>query len=349
MANMNYRVFPLRSSASFAPLRLTDVSSFVAPILVVLSCTLTAGSVCAQPTTAGTAYPSKAIRIVTGGTGSNSDLISRLLAQGLTGIVGQPVIVDNRPSGVILGEIVARAAPDGYTLLVSGSSFWLAPYMQDKLPWDPVSDFLPVILATSTPNIIAVHPAVPVKSVKDLIGAAKARPGELNYASGSTGSTPHLAAELFKAMAGVNITRINYKGSGPALQDLIGGQVQVMFPTGPSAMPHVKAGRLRVLAVTSAQPSALVPGVPTVAATGVPGYEMVSFTGMFAPAKTPKSLITRLNQDAVRMLGVPESKERFLNAGAETVGGTPDQFGAAVKSEMARLGKLIRDAGIRAE
>ena len=312
---------------------------------------LDASAASAQTASTGSAqpFPTKAIRIVTGGTGSNSDLISRLFAQGLTGIVGQQVIVDNRPSGVILGEIVARAAPDGYTLLVSGSSFWLAPFLQDKLPWNPIRDFSPVILATSTPNIIAIHPAQPVKSVKELIAMAKAKPGELNYASGSTGSTPHLAAELFKAMAGVNITRINYKGSGPALQDLIGGQVQVMFPTGPSAMPHVKAGRLRVLAVTSAQPSALVPGVPTVAATGVPGYEMVSFTGMFAPAKTPKTLIGRLNLESTRVLNVPETRERFLNAGAETVGGTAEQFGAAVKSEMARLGKLIKDAGIRAE
>ena len=294
-------------------------------------------------------YPARPVRIVTGGTGSNSDFAARVIAQALTGALRQQVIVENRPSGVILGEIVAKASPDGYTLLVSGSSFWLAPFLQPKLPWDPVKDFAPVILAASAPNLVVVHPSMTVKSVTELIALAKARAGELDYASGSTGSTPHLAAELFKAMAGVDITRINYKGSGPAINDLLGGRVPLMFPAAGSVIPHVKAGRLRALAVTSAQPSALVPGLPTVAASGVPGYEFASLTGMFAPVKTPRALIDRLNQETASALNRTDVKERFLISGVEAVGSSPEQFGAIVRGEMARLGKVIKDAGIQNE
>ncbi len=294
-------------------------------------------------------YPAKPVRFVTGGAGSNSDFIARVLGQGLSGSWGQQVIVDNRPSGVILGEIVARSAPDGYTLLVSGSSFWLAPFLQDKLTWHPTRDFAPVVLASSAPNLVVVNPNFAAKSIRELIAMAKARPGEINYASGSPGSTPHLSAELFKAMAGVNIMRINYKGSGTAINDVISGQVPVMFPAAASVIPHVKSGRMRALAVTSAQPSDLVPGLPTVAATGLPGYEFVSLTGVFAPVATPPALIARMNQEMVKVLARSDVKERYFNTGVEAMGGTPEQFGATVKSEMTRLGKVIKDAGIREE
>ncbi len=294
-------------------------------------------------------YPNKPIRIVTGGVGSNSDVITRVLAQALSATLGQQVITDNRPSGVILGEIVAKAAPDGYTLLLSSSAFWLAPYLREKLPWHPVKDFLPVAMVASTPNLVVVHPTFAAKSIKELIAMAKARPGEINYASGSPGSSPHLSAEWFKVMAGVDIMRINYKGSGTAITDVIGGQVPLMFPAAGTVTGHIKAGRMRALAITSAQPSALVPGVPTVAATGLPGYEYLSLSGAFAPATTPRAIIVRLNQEVANVLARTEVRERYFNAGLETVGGTPEQCDTTMKSEMTRLGKMIRDAGIREE
>jgi tripartite-type tricarboxylate transporter receptor subunit TctC len=194
-----------------------------------------------------------------------------------------------------------------------------------------------------------VHPALPVNSIKELIALAKAKPGALNYASGGVGTTPHLAAELFKAMAGVNIVHIPYKGAGPAISDLIGGQVQLMFPNAAAVGPHLKSGKLRALAVTSSQPTALVPGLPTVAASGLPGFSSVLIVGMFVPAKTPATLINRLNQEIVRVLNNPEVKEKLFNTGSDVVGSSPEQFAAAIKSEVARLGKVIKDVGIKAE
>ncbi len=297
----------------------------------------------------GQAFPSKVVRIVTGGTGSNGDFASRLLAQGLTQALGQQVIVENRPSGIILGEIVAKAPADGHTLLVTGSSFWLAPYLQNNVPWDPVQDFAPITLAASSPNLVVVHPSLPVKSIPELVALAKARPGELNYASGTTGSMPHLAAELFKQMARVNIVRINYKGAGLALTDTIGGQMQLMFPNAGGAAPHVKSGRLRALAVTTAQPTPLFPGVPTVAAAGLPGYELATINGVFAPARTPLAVIDRLQQEFTRQLALPDIREKFLATGVESIGSRPEQLAAAVRREMTLFGKLIREAGVRAD
>jgi len=308
--------------------------------MAVCATMLGAGNACGQD------FPNRPIRIVTAEAGGGLDLASRVLAQGLTRNLGQQVIVENRPTGIVVGEIVAKATPNGHTLLVTGSSFWLAPFLHDKLPWDPVKDFLPVTLAANTPNLVVVHPAVAAKSISELIALAKAKPGELNYASGSIGSTPHLAPELFKRMASVDIVRVPYKGSGPALIDLIAGQVQVMFPTATGGLPHVKAGRLRALAVTSARPSALVPGLPTVA-EALPGYESGVMYGVFVPARTPDAIVRRLNQESVRFLNTPEARERYFSAGVEVVGSSPEQLAAAVKSEMARMGKIIRDAGIR--
>jgi tripartite-type tricarboxylate transporter receptor subunit TctC len=295
----------------------------------------------------GQNYPNKPIRIVASAAGGSGDFAARLIAQGLSGALSQQVVVDNR-GGVIPGEIVSKAPPDGYTLLIDAASFWIGPLLQET-PYDPVKDFAPVTLTDSAPNVLVVNPSLPVKSVKELIALAKARPGELNYGSSSTGSTPHLAAELFNMMAGVKIVRVPFKGSGPAVISLLGGQVQLMFATAGSVAPHVKSGRLRALAVASLQPSALAPGLPTIAASGVPGYEAVAFEGMFAPAKTPVAIIDRLNQEIVRVLNRAEVKERFFNAGVETVGSTPEEFAAAIKSNVAKWGKLIKDAGIRDE
>jgi tripartite-type tricarboxylate transporter receptor subunit TctC len=303
---------------------------------------LGAGLACGQN------YPNKPIRIVTSEPGGGSDFTARVLAQGLTVSLGQQVIVDNRAGTITATQIMTKAAADGYTLLSYNNSLWTLPLLQ-KMFYDPVRDFSPIILATRSPNILVVHPSVPVHSVRELIAFAKASPGKLNYASGTVGSSNHLAAELFKALAGVNIARIAYKGSGFAVSDLIGGQVQLMFATAGSVAQHVKSGRLRALAVTSAQPSALAPGLPTLAASGVPGYESVTMYGMYAPANSPAMLINRLNREADRFLDMPDTKERFFNAGVETVGGSPQDFAAAIKSDMARLGKLIKDTGIRAE
>lgn len=291
-------------------------------------------------------FPTKPIRIVSAEIGGGNDFAARIVAQGLGGL-GQPVIVENRPSGVIPGSIVAKARPDGHTLLAYGVSLWMAPFLQDDIPYNPVRDFAPVTLVANSPGVLVVYPGLPVKSASELIALAKAKPGQLNYASTSTGSPPHLAAELFKFMAGVDIVRILYKGMGPALIDLMSGQVHLTFGTASSATPHIRTGRLRALAVTSANPTAVFPGLPTLAST-LPGYEAGSIYAVFVPAKTPVAIINRLNREIVRHLQTAEVKERFLNVGVDVVGSSPAELAAAVKSDMVRLGKMIKDAGIRA-
>ncbi len=293
-------------------------------------------------------FPMKPIRFVTSELGGGSDFVARLVASGLAPNLGQQIIVDNRPSGVIPGETVTKAPPDGYTLLVYGGAFWLAPLLQDKLPYDVVKDFTPITMLGTSPNILVVNPSMPVKSVKELIALARAKPGMLNYSSAGIASSTHLAAELFNSMAAVNIVRINYKGTGQAVNDLVSGQVHLSFPNPPSAAHHVKSGRLRALAVTSAQPSAIFPALPTIAASGVPGYESGSSFGLFGPAKLSAALTNQLNQETVRILSAADVKERFLSVGVETMGGTSDAFAAKIKSEMTRMGKVIRDAGIKA-
>ena len=292
-------------------------------------------------------YPVKPVRIVTSEIGGGTDFAARIVAQSLSGSLGQQVVVDNR-STLAATLFVSKAAPDGYTLLVSGSSFSVVPLLE-KTAYDPVRDFAPITLLVRALSILVVHPSLPVKSVKELIALAKAKPGELNYAAGSIGSTPHLAAELFNSMAGVNIVRINYKGTGPALNDLIAGQVQMMFPASGGVAPHIRSGRLRALAVTGPQPSALFSRLPTVSASGLPGYESVGMTGLVAPAGTPAAIIRRLNQDVVRILAQEDVKQKFFNGGVEPIGNSPEEFAAAIKSNMVMLGKVIKDAGIRTE
>jgi tripartite-type tricarboxylate transporter receptor subunit TctC len=294
----------------------------------------------------GQDFPSKPIRLVANAAGGSGDFAARLIAQGITGSLGQPVIIDNRPSGQIQAETVTKATPDGHTLLVAGGSIIILPLLQ-RTSYDPVKDFSPVTLATREPAVVAVFPALPAKSIKELIALARTKPGELNYSSGQAGSSNHLAAELFKSMAGVSITHIAYKGTGPLLSALMGGEVQLAFPSAPSAAPHIKSGRLRALAVPSSEPSALAPGLPTVAASGVPGYESVSMTAIFAPAKTPDAVIKRLIHEMVLYLRTAEAKEQLFNSGSETVASTPAELAAAVTADMDRLGKVIRDAGLK--
>lgn len=290
-------------------------------------------------------YPNRPIRVVTAAVGGGIDFTARLVAHGLTGSLGQQVIVDNRGGTNVAPQTVAKATPDGYTILVHNNTVWIAPLL-DKVPYDYEQELAPISLTSRSPNILVVHPSLPVNSVRELIVLGKARPGEINYASGPIGASNHLAAELFKALAGVNLVRIGYKGGGPALNDLISGQVPVMFATTGSVTAHVRSGKLKGLAVTSAEPSALAPGLPTVAASGVPGYVSEAIYGMFAPAKTPVAIINRLHQETARFLGMPETKQRFFNSGVEVVGNSPQEFAAVIKSEANRLGKVIKSAGI---
>ena len=295
----------------------------------------------------GQDYPNKPIRTFTSPAGGSSDIAGRIIMQAISSPLGQQMIIENR-AGLIAAETVMRAPPDGYTLLFYSSGLWILPLLQST-PYDPVKDFLPITLAVSTPNILVVHPSLPVRTIKELIALAKARPGELNYASGPTGASNHLAAELFKAMADVNMVRVTYRGGGPANIALIGGEVQLMFTTAGSGGAYVKSGRLKALAVTSAQPSALAPGLPTVAASGLPGYESAGTSALFAPAKTSATIINRLNQEVVRALNGVDLREKLFNSGTEVVGNSPEELAAKIKSEMATSGKLIKDAGIRAE
>jgi hypothetical protein len=291
-------------------------------------------------------WPLKPVRIITAEPGTGNDLIARLIVPYLSNAFGQQFIVDNR--GLVAVDMVAKAAPDGYTLLSYGPPLWLTPLLR-QVSYDPLRDLAPITLAGSSPNILAIHPSVPAKSVSELLLLAKQRPGELNYSSSSTGSSPHLAAELFKTMAGINIVRVPYKGSSQALVGLVGGQVHLMFPNAGTVAPHLKSTRVRALAVTTSAPSALVPGLPTLSASGVTGYESASQFALFAPAGTPSAIIERLNREMIAALRKPDVTERLFGSGVEVTTGTPAELAATMKSEMAKWGKLIKEAGIREE
>ncbi len=291
-------------------------------------------------------WPLKPVRIITAEPGTGNDLIARLIVPYLSNAFGQQFIVDNR--GLVAVDMVAKAAPDGYTLLSYGPPLWLTPLLR-QVSYDPLRDLAPITLAGSSPNILAIHPSVPAKSVSELLLLAKQRPGELNYSSSSTGSSPHLAAELFKSMAGINIVRVPYKGSSQALVGLVGGQVHLMFPNAGTVAPHLKSTRVRALAVTTSAPSALVPGLPTLSASGVTGYESASQFALFAPAGTPSAIIERLNREMIAALRKPDVTERLFGSGVEVTTGMPTELAVTMKSEMAKWGKLIKEAGIREE
>ena len=290
-------------------------------------------------------YPAKPVRLITSDVGGAGDFVSRNLAPGLATALGQQIVIENRPA--YAAELVARAAPDGYTLLLYGPTVWITPLVR-KSGWEPLKDFAPIGLTVRAPNLLVVTPTLPIKSVKDLVSLARARPGELNFASSETGSSTHLAAELFKYMAGVNIVRINYKGPAMAITDIITGRVQLMFLVASSVKPHIQSGKLRVLATTTEKPTSLFPGVPTVAEF-VPGYESAAQFGFFAPAQTPVAIVNRLSQETVRFLNLPEIRERYFNLGMEVVTNSPLQFGVMLKNETDKWTKVIKAAGIREE
>ena len=296
-------------------------------------------------------YPNRPIRIITGASGGGIDFTARLVAQGLTASLGQQVIVDNRGGGggIVAGEMTAKAPPDGYTLMVYSNNIWLLPFLQKNVNFDPTRDFAPVSLVSSAPNSLVVHPSLPVTTVKELIAYAKANSGKLNYAHGGIGGSNHLSAELFKSMAGVNMVPVAYKSNPAAFAELMTNQVQLMFAVATSVAPHVTSGRLRAIAVSSAKPTALAPGLPTIAESGVPGYENAALFSVFAPAGMSGALINRLNREVVGWVRSPEVKERFFNAGAEVIASSPRELTVAMKADMARWGKLIKEIGIRGE
>ena len=297
-------------------------------------------------------WPNKPIKFVVGfAPGGATDVVGRLMAKKIGDALGQPIIIENRPGGSsnIGAELVARAAPDGYTFYVCAITSAINVSLFPKLPFDFAKDFEPVALFANVPNILVVHPSVPAKTVKELIDYARAQPGKLSYASSGAGTSIHLSAELFKMLANVDMVHIPYKGSGPAMTDMIGGQVQVMFDNMPSALPHVKAGKLRALAVTSAQRSPSAADVPTMKEAGVAGFDVQSWFGLVAPKGTPKEIITRVNAEAVKALGSADIKERFMDLGAVPGPMSPEAFGEYIRAEIIRWGEVVKASGAKVE
>jgi tripartite-type tricarboxylate transporter receptor subunit TctC len=296
-------------------------------------------------------YPAKPIRIVVSlAAGGGVDTSARIVAQKLTEAWGQQIVVENRPGagGTIATEMVARAVPDGYTLLMTSSAFAITPSLY-KLAYDPVKDFTPVMQIVLSPHLLVVHPSVPVHSVRELIAFAKGHPNQLLWSSSGNGSPQHLAAELFKMMTGVKIVHVPYKGTAPSINDLIGGRVSLTAASVVSTMPQVKAGRLRAFAVLSSQRSLAVPQYPSVAEAGVPGYEVDVWYGLFAPAGTPKVVVTRLYEEIARTLAQPVLKERMYGLGLDPAGMQPDRFASYVQTEIAKWAKVVKAAGAKAE
>lgn len=296
-------------------------------------------------------YPAKTVRMVVGyPPGGPTDLIARIVSQKLSESWGQQVIVDNRPgaSGMIGAELTVRAAPDGYTLLMVPVTYAVTPSLYPKMTYDAAKDLAPVAQVAAAPFILVVHPTLPVKTVKELIALARSRPAQINYASASAGGMPHLAGELFNTMTGVRMIHIPYKGAAPATTDLLAGQVQLMFNNMLSAMPQVKNGRLRAIAVTSTRRSAAAPELPAIAET-VPGYEASGWYGALAPAATPRELIAKINNDMNRIMKMPDVMQRLAGDGVEAVGISPEQFGGYLRQEIAKWGKVVQISGAKAD
>ena len=295
-------------------------------------------------------YPNRPIRlIVPQSAGGSTDLIARLLAQKMGDSLGQSIVVDNRPgAGSVNGtEMAAKSAPDGYTLLTVAASFTITPALHQKLPFDSVRDFTPISQTATLPHILIVHPSVPVKSVKDLIALAKAKPGDLNVATSGIATSTHLAAELFMHLSGTKMVTVPYKGGSPSMTAMLAGQCQVNFAAMSTAIPHVRSGKVRGIAVSSGKRSVTAPEFPTIAEAGVPGYEHSSWVGLLAPAKTPRPVVTRLTTEAVKATEAPDTRPYLLKSGMEPVGSTSAEFAAVIKTEIAKWQKVVKAAGIK--
>jgi tripartite-type tricarboxylate transporter receptor subunit TctC len=299
------------------------------------------------------AYPSKPIRfVVPYPPGGPLDTVARLTAQSVSESMRQPVIVDNKPGagGNIGADIVAKAPPDGYTILMGAvATHAINPSLYASIPYDAVRDFAPVTQLAATPNVLIVNPSVPASSVREFIAYAKANPGKLNFGSGSTGSAGHLAGELFKAQAGVEMTHVPYKGAAPAMQDLVGGQIQVMFDNLASALGQVRAGKVKALAVTTAKRTALAPELPTIAESGLPGFDISTWFGVFVPAGTPRDVVDRLHREFTRALAVPGIREKVVGLGAEPVGNRPEEFAAYIQREADKYARVIKASGAKVD
>ncbi len=307
---------------------------------------LIANSVTAQP------YPSKSIRfIVPFAPGGTNDIVARMVGVKLTEAWGQPVVIDNRggAGGVIGADLAAKSVPDGYTLLMANVNFATNPGLVRNLPYDTEKDFAAVSLLATSPSVLVVHPSIPVRSVKEMIAFAKAKPGQLSYSSSGAGTTGHMAMELLKQMAAIDMVAVHYKGGGPALIDLIAGRVSPGFATILSAAPHIEGGRLRALAVSTPKRSSALPDLPTVAEAGVPGYEFTGWWGVVVPARTPHAVISKLNGELVKILAQPDVRERLVREGADPASTTPEAFTAYMRSEVAKWSKVIKTANIKAE
>jgi tripartite-type tricarboxylate transporter receptor subunit TctC len=293
-------------------------------------------------------YPVKPIRFIVG---PGPDVLARIVGQKLTDAWGQQVLVDQRPGagGIIAADSVAKAPADGYTLLLSTGTYTTIPSLYAKVPYDFVRDLAPVTLLAQLPFLLVAHPSVPAKNVQELVQLARARPGQLNYASSGNGTTAHLAGEMLKSMARIDIVHVPYKGTVPGVTDLVAGQVHIMFAIIQSSLPYVKAGRLKALAVSSPKRSSSAPEVPTISESGVPGYEFISWNGVHVPAATPRAIAGKLNTELLRTIALPDVKEKMFGLGMDVAGGTPEEFSALVKSDIAKWARVIRDAGIKAE
>ena len=324
------------------------MNRFLLPRLAVAACFAVAAMAAS-----GQSYPAKPIRIVVAqAPGGGNDTIARMIGQKLTGALRQQVLIENRPGagGLIAAEAVAKAAPDGYTLLLANvATMAIIPNVQKKIAYDPVKDFAPVSLIASAPLLVVVHPSLPVASVRQLIALAKAKPSQLNYASNGVGSSTHLATEMFAMMTGTKLVHVPYKGLSPALTDLLSGQVQLMFSSSVAMMPHVKAGRLRALAMTGAKRSSAIPDVPTVAEAGVRDYEAGSWYGVAAPAGTPQAVVDLLSREIAAATSSSEIAERLSFEGVIAVGSSPAEFAAHISQELARIGKVVAASGAKFE
>jgi tripartite-type tricarboxylate transporter receptor subunit TctC len=297
-------------------------------------------------------YPARPVRLVVAfAPGGSVDVVARLLAQKLGERWKQQVVVDNRPGagGNVSAELVARSQPDGYTLYMTSAALVVNPSLYGAVPYDPVRDFAPISLVATVQSVLVSHPALPVRSVKDLVALAKRRPGQINYVSTGSGTSGHLIMELFKSMAGIDIVHVPYKTIGQAYADLVSGQVPLFFPTAPGALPHIQAGRIRPLGVAGAARSAALPGVPTIAESGVPGFQANTWYPLLAPARTPKPVVDTVHRDLLLVLGLPDVRERLTGTGIEIVGGSPEQLAAHIRDEIPKWARVIKQSGARAD